>query len=481
MNNKQQMKYTHLGELGEIINTIQYYIKENITKSLNANEILDLKKNLYDELTLKKFNVDFYTVDDIVNRFFKCQYKFNKKLDFSNGNNGFRNLDQKYNLVETNNELISVPSKFKQLESHFQKLYNLPQPEQRSEEWFNYRFNRITASDTATALDLNPYEPVEEFFIKKCTPDYPFLDNKFVFHGKKYEQIATQLYEHIYNTKVTEFGCLPSEKYKILGASPDGICSKSTLNNKFSDRLGTMLEIKCPFSREIKTSGKIEGDICPFYYYCQVQQQLECCDLDNCDFWQCKIVEYKSRDEYILDNFTPVLTEGIDSTKKDLDKNWTRGCLMQFLPKTYEPTHKDDKHEYKSHYIYPPRLDMTIAEYDNWILYELSTWQTKYKDVAKNYYFDKIIYWKIPKSHNVTIVRNKEWFNNIYPILKETWDNVLHYRKNLNDLDNLQHISKKRKQFYKMNTNIKISNNKVGLSIQTNDEDEAEYNCDFVD
>ena len=109
------------------------------------------------------------------------------------------------------------------------------------------------------------------------------------------------MYEHIYNVKVTEFGCLPSEKYKFLGASPDGICSAHTLDGKFSDKLGTMLEIKCPFKRPIKHGGEINGEICPNYYFWQIQQQLQCCNLYKCDFWQCNIAEYNSREEYLMD------------------------------------------------------------------------------------------------------------------------------------------------------------------------------------
>ena len=43
------------------------------------------------------------------------------------------------------------------------KVICTPQPEQRTQEWFDYRYNRITASDMATAIDLNPYESVEGF------------------------------------------------------------------------------------------------------------------------------------------------------------------------------------------------------------------------------------------------------------------------------------------------------------------------------
>ena len=72
------------------------------------------------------------------------------------------------------------------------------------------------------------------------------------------------MYEHIYNNKVTEFGCSPSESFKILGASPDGICSKSTLDGKFSERLGVMLEDKMSICKKNKNKLLIAGQICPF-------------------------------------------------------------------------------------------------------------------------------------------------------------------------------------------------------------------------
>ena len=208
--------FKQLGKLGEII----LLINKNITKS--QNDII--------KIILKKYpDTRYELIIDIINRINL------KGLD--NMNLNFRDYDNYYEINEVVNKNIKVPKRYKHYEDQFQKLYATPQPEQRTKEWFDYRYNRITASDTATAIDMNPYESVEGFICKKCDPNFPFLDNEFVFHGKKYEQIATQLYEHIYNIKVTEFGCVPSEKYKILGASPDGICSKSTLNNEFSDML----------------------------------------------------------------------------------------------------------------------------------------------------------------------------------------------------------------------------------------------------
>ena len=91
------------------------------------------------------------------------------------------------------------------------------------------------------------------------------------------------------------------------------------------------------------------GEICPYYYYCQVQQQLECCDLDKCDFWQCNIKEYKNREEYLLDtNFKTVFSEGPEGKVINIDNSLARGCLLQFLPINFEPTHDEDEHQFKS-------------------------------------------------------------------------------------------------------------------------------------
>ena len=70
-------------------------------------------------------------------------------------------------------------------------------------------------------------------------------------------------------------GLIIHNQYKHIGASPDGI----------SD-LGIMLEIKCPFKR------KIDGAI-PEQYWMQIQGQLEVCDLEECDYLECKLWEYR--------------------------------------------------------------------------------------------------------------------------------------------------------------------------------------------
>ena len=447
--------------LGNIIDIIKYIIKRDYNEIYNIEEYNMMIDMIHSEVSGTYEDTPYVLIRDIISRMAETSFKLNINITDIN----FRNWDKMYEIDEVNDKSnIIIPINSIKLEEHFMKMFLTPQPEQRTPAWFDYRFNRITASDMATAIDCNPYESVESFICKKCDPNFPFLDNDFVFHGKKYEQIATSLYEHLYNSKITEFGCLPSDKYKFLGASPDGIGSKSTLDYKFNNKLGYMLEIKCPFVRPIINKGKIAGGICPYYYYCQVQQQLECCNLDNCDFIQCNLKEYKDRDEYLKDtNHMMKITEGLEGNEMQANQLMSKGYLLQFLPKEYIPLFDGDKHHYKSFYIYPPRLTMTQIQYDEWVLTTLNEWKIQYPDKADTFYFDKVIYWKIINAHTITIPRDTEWFDSIFPILEETWSKVVYYREHLDELPKLQEIADKRKKFYKMNTDIKVNNYEHGV------------------
>jgi hypothetical protein len=256
----------------------------------------------------------------------------------------------------------------------------------------------------------------------------------------------------------------------MLGASPDGISSKSTLDYKFNPKLGYMLEIKCPYVRPITNKGYIAGEICPYYYYCQVQQQLECCDLEFCDFIQCALKEYDNREEYLKDvNHKFIITEGTDGSLMEIDNSMSKGMLLQFLPKIYEPRYEGDKHIYKGFYIYPPRLNMSQSQYESWVLASISTWQKDYPEIADTYYFDRVLYWKINNAHTVTIPRDRKWFDHVFPILKETWTKVCYYREHLEELPLVQEMADKRKAFYRYKTDFKVNNFEPDTKFLEND------------
>ena len=70
----------------------------------------------------------------------------------------------------------------------------------------------------------------------------------------KYEPLSVLLYEYLYETTISDFGCIQHDKHKFLGASPDGINTKP---NNFL--YGRMLEIKNIVNQGIKIN--IIGEI----------------------------------------------------------------------------------------------------------------------------------------------------------------------------------------------------------------------------
>ena len=164
----------------------------------------------------------------------------------------------------------------------FKKLKEIPLVEQKSPEWYEYRTNRITASNLANIFNKGYGNR------KSCLKNYveniqSYTPNAACNFGIKYEDVACNIYEILNNVKVHEFGCLPHPNYKYLAASPDGITED-----------GVMLEIKCPYSRSII-------GIPPIYYWYQIQLQLEVCNLNECDYLECNIKEYVNEQEFIND------------------------------------------------------------------------------------------------------------------------------------------------------------------------------------
>jgi putative phage-type endonuclease len=448
---------------------ISYFKSKKINNYENLNkEIFKFYKKISNNFN----NIPYYYIDNIVKSYYNYKPQFN-----NNNDNMFREIDKQLETDEINNN-ISIPKKYNAKQELFMKLYNTPQPEQKSKEWFDYRKTRITASVTSAAISENPYESVENFILAKCDDNHPFRDTILTKHGVKYEQIATMLYEHVYNVIITEFGCLPSKKESFLGASPDGICSKLTLNGKFCKLLGKMLEIKCPLKRKFYNRGKIRGQICPNYYWWQTQQQLYCCGLDSCDFWQCDIKEYKNRQEFINDDITPIVTYGTEGKQIMVDKRVGKGCIVELYPINFVPrwTKEDvinDKYSwevngyekadcpyFQAQYIYPPRLNMTLQEWDEWVLHIVNNWKEMYPDFATKYYIHKIIYYKIPFSHNVEIKKEEDTFKAIIPLLKKTMNDITTYKKNPKLLKKLK---EKAKIISKFKKNMKT--NSMGYSI----------------
>lgn len=332
---------------------------------------------------------------------------------------------------DTKIELITHKYDIDKLNDIYLKRYNrvkeikkIPQFEQKSKEWLNQRNECLTATAVSTALDEDPYKYPFELLLDKCGLGEIFKENENVHHGKKYEQIGTMFYGYRNNINVEEYGLIQHNENSYIGASPDGICDKYTPDEKMSKLVGRLLEIKFPKKRKIKSYGKLDGDICPHYYYRQVQTQLYVTELDECDFLQCEISEYDNWEEFIKDSHQNMF--GL-SKQTNLEK----GCLIQLYPKNKI---NDKDCLFYSMYIYPPKMHMTKDEIEKWICYELINYP---KNVySKKYIIDKVIYWRLEKvSCNLIKAEN---FEELLPTLRQFWNYVLFYRKNIEKLKKLK-------------------------------------------
>jgi putative phage-type endonuclease len=404
-----------------IINKYTKYITDNnIDKYENIENIIN-NDETYSKLDIMEQDT---LVSDLSskliikkNKFGASNYlNYEKNKSFANKNN--------YKTISGQNTYDIVISDITEEEYQrrtkiFEKLRDIVLPEQRSKEWFDMRNNKITASDCGAVLGENKYEPIYNFIHKKVFGS-TFETNNSCYHGKKFENVVTLMYEYNYNVTVDEFGLLGHEQYNFLGASPDGICRPVKRDGVTPTPLvGRMLEIKCPLFRKIKYEGEVKGEICPIYYWCQVQQQLECCDLDECDFVQCHIEEYNTREDFIEDSSND---KNFISKKSGLEK----GALIELIPlKITEDDIKDGKLSDniiydKTSFIYQPKVDMSNIELDNWLLNEVDK-ISKRRDVKLN----RIIYWRILEKNCTLIPRDKEWFKEALPKLQHIWNYVV--------------------------------------------------------
>lgn len=320
-------------------------------------------------------------------------------------------------------------------------LKSIPQYRQKSKEWLAQREKCISATAVAAAVNEDPHKTAQQLLMEKAgIYSAPFILNKFTHHGNKYEEITNLAYGMNENVYVYEYGLIPSSKYHFLSASPDGIVDRYDFERKrLTTMVGRMVEIKNPFptGRVIKTTGEIDGEICPHQYYCQVQTQMDVCELEKCDFVQTKIEEYSSYEEFI---------EDAHPTKYWISSMYNnyRGAIIQLLPKKKTMANNTD---WEGRYIYPPRLDLSETEYQKWI----AEMCNKYREVVdgqedendkkfankadeilrgSDYVFDKVLYWRIRQYHCITINRDKEWFAERVKIIEQFWSYITFFKEN---------------------------------------------------
>lgn len=283
-------------------------------------------------------------------------------------------------------------------------LGNIPQPVQRTPEWYQFRHGLITASNLAKIF--NSDAQCNSLIYEKCQPLIETMGagrsnigtNNPMHWGQKYEPVSIMIYESMYNTHVTDFGCIQHPKYPFIGASPDGInCDPE------KDRYGRMLEVKNIVNREI-------DGIPSKAYWIQMQIQMETCDLNECDFLETRFVEYPSLDTNAEQQLHPIYTD---------DEHGFKGIILYFVERMTLAINGSNG---SPHYEYMPlSIPIEIDAVQAWIL------ETRNR-LRDQYSLYETKYWYLAEYSCVLVERNRTWFDAALPKIEETWNTILKER-----------------------------------------------------
>ena len=387
---------------------ISQYLNENIlllsSEKFYINMIMYITEILYTDVTIN-LDDDCLEVDNTVFEELKefVEQTVDVFLDICE-------IPRRSQLRDNNDKLSRV--KCNEMNLKITELQNIIQPEQKTEEWYKFRYNLITASNLWKVFGTN--SQVNSLIYEKCKPldvnqsiHYNTCTEGPLHWGVKYEPVTIQLYEKIYNTKIGEFGCIPHPTYPYIGASPDGINIDSN-----SSKYGRMLEIKNIVNRDITGIPKQE-------YWIQTQIQMETCDLDECDFVETRFKEYDKEEDFYLDNSREY-----------------RGIILHFIERPPLLMNQETQLSNIPYYVYMPlNIPITPDTINEWINTEKTY---MYKDHKVLF---AVKYWYLDEFSCIFIPRNRLWFNAAINKIKETWNIILKERT-----DGYEHrASKKRK------------------------------------
>ena len=143
---------------------------------------------------------------------------------------------------------------------------------QRSEEWIEFRKNKIGSSDIAAICGLSPYKSIKDVWLEKTGKKPADPINSFMQWGNDHEEEARLCYIS-HSGNVVEPAVIISEKEDFAIASLDGITLDGSL----------LVEIKCPHNSDLLEKTKNEK--IPIYYMAQIQWQLLVSKAKRADFF----------------------------------------------------------------------------------------------------------------------------------------------------------------------------------------------------
>ena len=276
---------------------------------------------------------------------------------------------------------------------HSLEEINASQPKQRTTEWYNYRYNRFSASSIWKVLST-PAQ-YNSLILEKCKKpaenlEYPTTNyNNPRNWGIKYEPLSIMIYEDKHPTTIvkTDYGCIPHPTYSFIAASPDGI----NVSPNCPEKYGRMVEVKNIYNRDI-TGIPLEE------YWIQMQIQMETCGLDVCDFLETRFKEYSGEEAFY----------------SDISPEY-KGVILFLLGK--DGLGVNNRFEYMPMYV-----NLEKKHVEKWI-------QEIREKVSDTHLVYEIIYWYLDEYSCVVVERNRPWFEVVLPIFEEAWNIVISERK----------------------------------------------------
>lgn len=301
------------------------------------------------------------------------------------------NEDNNGRVKYTIDDVIKRLKEIKRYRKELKELLKLPLMKQRTEEWFEARKTRLTASDLCDAIKGG------NVAIRLAKKKANILVDNINYNaipalkwGTMFEPMATRCYsQKMKNITIHDFGLICDANNSHFGASPDGI-----------NDLGIMLEIKCPYSRKI-----VDGVI-PEKYKMQIQGQLAVCKLKECDYIECIFKTIESEEEYLaLEN------EGTAQLKHGHGHG--HGLIAEFY---------NSKGEYMYYYSDPNK---TPSE----CVIDIQTQIQTRAETEMNLRFSKYTYWRLDEMIIQRVVFNANEWETISPKIDRFWEQVEEYKQ----------------------------------------------------
>ena len=256
---------------------------------------------------------------------------------------------------------------------------NYGQNDQRTNAWHMKRGEMLTASEIyKTVKDATPSQR-HELILGKLTPrdmNGQIVTARSLLWGTRYEPIAKQIFEDMFDVKILDTTCVPHKLHTFLGASPDGIQITDDVNH---ERYGRLVEFKCPISRDFDETTPV-----PPMYVHQMQLQMECTGLNVCDYMEMRFREV---------NFT----------------EWS-----------------EINTKYKSVFLVSEDgIDVIYRSFND--TRSVVEWKDEVtKDSDRSWMF---VFWVLQKHRYQTITKDTTWIDTHLPYFQATWDAVQMHRQ----------------------------------------------------